>query len=135
MVWRMKEKFYQFMSGRNGVDDLSRLQTWMTLILLVLGIITRLGLFTILALLVMIHMYFRMFSRNTAKRYEENQKYLNFRYQRTVGWNRFKKRAAESRTYRFYKCPSCRQRVRVPKGHGKVEITCPKCRANFIRKS
>lgn len=131
----MREKFYQFMSGRNGMDDLFRMETWLALILLVPGIITKINLFSFLALLVIIHMYFRMFSKNTAKRYEENQKYLNFRYNRTVAWNRFKKRMAESKTHRFYKCPSCKQKVRVPKGHGKIEITCPKCRDTFMRKS
>lgn len=131
----MREKFYRFMSGRNGMDDISRMQTWLALILLVPGIITRMNLFTLLALIVIIHMYFRIFSKNTAKRYEENQKYLNFRYNRTVAWNRFKKRMAERKTHRFYKCPSCKQKVRVPKGHGKIEITCPKCRETFTRKS
>lgn len=131
----MREKFYRFMSGRNGMDDISRMQTWLALILLVPGIITRMNLFTLLALIVIIHMYFRIFSKNTAKRYEENQKYLNFRYNRTVAWNRFKKRLAERKTHRFYKCPSCKQKVRVPKGHGKIEITCPKCRETFTRKS
>ena len=80
-------------------------------------------------------MYFRMFSRNLAKRHAENQKFLNFRYERTVGWNRFKKRTAQRKDYRFFKCPSCKQRVRVPRGHGKIEITCPKCRTCFVKKS
>ena len=68
------------MSGRNGMDELARMQSWVVLILLLLGLFTRLGIFSILALALMIYMYFRVFSRNTAKRYEENQKYVNFRY-------------------------------------------------------
>ncbi len=131
----MREKLYRFMTGRNGVDDLARMHSWVVLILLLLGLITRLGIFSILAFALMIYMYFRVFSRNTAKRYEENQKYLNFRYNRTVAWNKFKKRVAQSRDYRFFKCPMCKQQVRVPKGHGKVEITCPKCRETFIRRT
>lgn len=131
----MREKFYQFMSGRNGVDDLARMHSWGVLILLLLGIFTRLGIFSVLALALLIYMYFRVFSRNTSNRYEENQKYLNFKYNRTVSWNRFKKRTAQRRDYRFYKCPMCKQEVRVPKGHGKIEITCPKCREQFIRRS
>lgn len=131
----MREKFYQFMSGRNGVDDLARTHSWMVLALLLLGIFTRLGIFSLLALVLMVYMYFRVFSRNTSKRYEENQKYLNFKYNRTVSWNRFKKHLAQRKDYRFYKCPMCKQEVRVPKGHGKIEITCPKCREQFIRRS
>lgn len=131
----MREKFYQFMSGRNGVDDLARMHSWMVLALLLLGIFTRLGIFSLLALVLIVYMYFRVFSRNTSKRYEENQKYLNFKYNRTVSWNRFKKHLAQRKDYRFYKCPMCKQEVRVPKGHGKIEITCPKCREQFIRRS
>ena len=131
----MREKFYQFMSGRNGVDDLARMHSWMVLVLLLLGIFTRLGIFSLLALVLIVYMYFRVFSRNTSKRYEENQKYLNFKYNRTVSWNRFKKHLAQRKDYRFYKCPMCKQEVRVPKGHGKIEITCPKCREQFIRRS
>ena len=131
----MKEKFYRFMQGRNGVDDLARMHSWLVLILLLVGLFTRIGLFSLLALGLLIYMYFRVFSRNTAKRYEENQKYLNFRYNRTVAWNRFKKRFAQRRDYKFFKCPMCRQEVRVPKGHGKIEITCPKCREKFIRRT
>lgn len=131
----MREKIYQFMSGRNGVDELARMHSWLVLILLLLSLITRLGIFGILALALMIYMYFRVLSKNTSKRYEENQKYVNFRYNRVVQWNKYKKRMGQMKTYRFFKCPSCKQEVRVPKGHGRIEISCPKCREKFIRKS
>ena len=101
----MRDKLYRFMQGRNGMDDLCRMESGLVLVLLILGIFTRLGIFTTVALLLMIHMYYRALSKNTAKRYEENQKYLNFKYNRTVSWNRFKKRMAQTRDYRFYKCP------------------------------
>lgn len=131
----MREKLYRFMSGRNGVDELARMESWLVLILLLIGIFSRLAIFTVLALALMIHMYFRVLSRNTARRYEENQKFVNFRYERTVQWNRWKKRVGQMKKYRFYKCPVCKQEVRVPRGHGKIEISCPKCREKFIRKS
>ena len=131
----MKEKFYRFMQGRNGVDELARMHSWLVLILLLVGMFTRIGLFSLLALGLLIYMYFRVFSRNTSKRYEENRKYLDFRYNRTVAWNRFKKRFAQRRDYKFFKCPMCKQEVRVPRGHGKICITCPKCREKFIRRT
>ena len=43
-----------------------------------------------------------------------------------------KKRWAQRGTYRFFKCPQCRQIVRVPKGRGKICITCPKCKTEFM---
>ena len=84
----MRDKLYRFMQGRNGMDELARMQSWLVLILLLVGMFTRIGLFSFVALILMIYMYFRVFSRNTSKRYEENQKYLNFRYNRTVSWDR-----------------------------------------------
>ena len=131
----MRDKLYRFMQGRNGMDELARMQSWLVLILLLVGMFTRIGLFSFVALILMIYMYFRVFSRNTSKRYEENQKYLNFRYNRTVSWNRLKKRMGQARDCRFFKCPMWKQEVRVPRGHGKIEITCPKCREKFIRRT
>jgi ribosomal protein L37AE/L43A len=82
-----------------------------------------------------IHMYFRVFSRNINKRYAENQKFANARYRMVVERNRRKKERAQSGTYKFFSCPTCNQRVRVPKGRGKICITCPKCRSEFTKRS
>lgn len=131
----MREKLYRFMSGRCGMDELARAESWLVLALLLVGLITRFGVISLIALALMVHMYFRVFSRNTAKRYAENQRYVNFRYRCVVKWDKWKKRMAQHKTHRFFKCPTCKQKVRVPKGRGRIEITCPKCREKFIRKS
>lgn len=131
----MREKLARFMVGRNGVDDLARFESWFVLVVLILSIFTRSGLLDLIAIAFIVHMYFRVFSRNVSKRYEENQKFLNFRYDWTVKWNREKKHFEQRKMYKFYKCPMCRQEVRVPRGHGKICITCPKCREEFIRRS
>lgn len=131
----MKEKMQRFMSGRYGFDDLSKVYLAVTLILLVLSMFTKYSIFYIISLVLLVYMYSRAFSKNVTKRYEENQKFLNFRYQRTVKWNNLKKQMAQRKTHRFFKCPQCRQTVRVPKGRGKICITCPKCHAEFVKKS
>lgn len=131
----MREKLARFMVGRNGVDDLARFESWFVLVVLILSIFTRSGLLDLIAIAFIVHMYFRVFSRNVSKRYEENQKFLNFRYDWTVKWNKKKKHFEQRKMYKFYKCPMCRQEVRVPRGHGKICITCPKCREEFIRRS
>ncbi len=131
----MREKLARFMVGRNGVDDLARFESWFVLVVLILSIFTRSGLLDLIAIALIVHMYFRVFSRNVSKRYEENQKFLNFRYDWTVKWNRKKKHFEQRKMYKFYKCSMCRQEVRVPRGHGKICITCPKCREEFIRRS
>lgn len=131
----MKEKIQRFMIGRYGADDLSKAQSVVVMILLVLSLFGRLGILYWLALALMIYSIWRMFSKNISKRYEENQKYLNYRYKATVKIDRMKKHFAQRKIYRFYKCPQCRQKVRVPKGRGKICITCPKCRTEFVKKS
>lgn len=131
----MREKLRRFMTGRYGVDQLSRLYLVLTLVLLVLSMITKLPIFYGLAIILLIYMYYRMFSKNITKMYAQNQKYLNMRYQIVVKWNNAKKHFAQRKEYRFYRCPKCHQKVRVPRGKGKICITCPKCRNEFIKKS
>ena len=123
------------MQGRNGMDELGQAISICVLVLLVLSMFTRWYVLYILALGMMGYMYFRAFSKNTPKRYKENQKFRNFRYDTVVKWNNKKREWQQRKIYRFYRCPMCRQKVRVPKGRGKICITCPKCKAEFIKRS
>ena len=66
---------------------------------------------------------FRCLSRNTYKRYQENRKFLQI-------FDRLK-----DRQHRYFSCPKCRQTVRVPRGKGKISISCPRCKEKFIRKT
>lgn len=135
----MREKIQRFMMGRYGVDDLGRLLSGTVLGCLVISmfsfLVPALAIFYWIGIALMIYSFFRMFSRNTSKRYAENQKFLNWRYQGTVKRNQAKTRFAQRKIYRFYKCPQCSQKVRVPKGKGRICITCPKCRTEFVKKS
>lgn len=135
----MREKIQRFMIGRHGADELSKAMSIWVMVCLVVsmfsGMLPVLSIFYWVGLILMIYSLFRMFSRNSAKRYAENQKYLNVRYKAAVKKDAAKKRWEQRGIYRFYKCPGCKQRVRVPKGRGKICITCPKCRTEFIRKS
>ena len=131
----MREKLQRFMSGRNGTDDLSKCCLDVAMAALIISMFSRWTLFYILGLVLLIYAYWRTFSKNVPKRYEENQKYLNFRYQAVVKKEQWKKRFAGRKIYRYFKCPQCRQRVRVPKGKGKICITCPKCRTEFVKRS
>ena len=129
------------MQGRYGVDDFSRFIMGVALTLIILTMVVTMfnrnvgSILDFLGIAAIVYAYFRIFSRNIQQRYAENQKYLNYRYQMAVKWNRFKKHLAQRKLYRFYKCPQCRQKVRVPKGRGKICITCPKCRTEFVKKS
>ena len=131
----MKEKFQRFMMGRYGMDELSKVYMVATMVSLVLSMITRFNAFYVLGLLLLVYSYYRMFSKNIQKMYNQNQKYLQFKYKLVGKWNNLKKRFVQRKEYHFYKCPQCKQKVRVPRGKGKISITCPKCRHEFIKKS
>ena len=131
----MKRRFMEFMSGRYGADQLSRFTLAVSLILLVLNIFTNLRIIYLAALIVLAWCYFRMFSRNIAKRSAENQKYLNMVWKSKVKFGKFKNRIVQSKDYHIYKCPSCGQKIRIPRGKGKICITCPKCRTELEKKS
>ena len=135
----MKEKFIRFMYGRNGVDELARFESFLIWIPILLSIFIRVPIvqsfFSLLTVVLIVHLYFRVFSKNVSKRYEENQKFRNFRYNMAIKKNNFKKRREQRAIYKYFKCPMCKQQVRVPRGHGKICITCPKCREEFARRS
>lgn len=132
---RVREKMQQFMYGRYGADQLSRVYFGVTLVLLVLSLFTHWTFFYVAGLILLIYSYYRMFSKNVKKMGAQNQRYLNWRYGLAVGRQKRRVRREQRKVYHFYKCPQCRQQVRVPKGHGRICITCPKCRMEFIRRS
>lgn len=137
----MREKFAIFMMGRYGQDQLNRLLSITGLIILVVSVvIVRFipllsSVLWIAAVALIVICYWRMFSRNIAARSAENQRYLTFRYKFAVEKQRRAERAAQSKDYKFFKCPKCGVLNRIPKGKGKIEITCPRCGEKFIRKS
>ena len=117
----------RFMEGRYGVDRL-------TMAILGAGFaVCMVSLFipvpavnlilTCVSYALMIWAICRTFSRNTYKRYQENRKFLQI-------FDRLK-----DREHKYFECPKCRQMVRVPRGKGKISITCPRCREKFVRKS
>ena len=131
----MKERMQRFMAGRYGNDQLNQFIFIVAIISMVLEIITRQSLFYTLTLVLLILAYVRVFSRNINKRYEENMKFLQ---KKDAILNKLRKQkyyAAQRRNFHIYTCPQCKQKIRIPKGKGKIRITCPKCRTSFIKKS
>ena len=130
----MKEKLYRFMYGRNGVDQFNRFLMTASFICLIVSFFSS-NIFYLLALLFLIYCYFRMFSKNLYKRRAENTKYLQYLYRAKQFLNTQKRDFKQRKTHHIYKCPSCRQKIRIPRGKGKIEIRCPKCSTTFIKKS
>lgn len=134
----MRQKLMQFMYGRNGVDLFSRFLTYFALALLVLRLIIRGAVGNViwyLAIAVLIYAYFRIFSRNLSKRRAENAKYYQYRTKVVNGFRDWKDRRRQSRDFKFFRCPSCRAMLRVPRGKGRIRVTCRKCGTAFERKT
>ncbi len=135
----MKEKFIRFMQGRYGVDQLSKFTMGVALVSIILAMFTRrsyLGsLLDMVGLFAIVYTYFRIFSRNIQKRYRENQKYLSMTSKLRNRFQREKNMMEQRKTHHIYSCPGCGQKVRIPRGKGKIEIKCPKCGTKFVKKS
>lgn len=123
------------MAGRYGVDQLSNGLLILSIILIAIGVFTELSVFSTVAMVILLLNYIRIFSKNTYKRYEENQKFLKLWNPIKFKWLSFINRIKQSKTHKFFKCPSCKKQLRVPKGKGKINITCPDCHTKFEARS
>jgi len=123
------------MYGRYGVDSLGKFTIITGLAAMILAGWTDSMLLSLLSWCLIIYSYFRMFSKNIYKRSSENQWYLNKTYKLRTFFYRQKNMMAQRKTHHIYKCPTCKQKIRIPRGKGKIEIRCPKCNTTFIKKS
>jgi len=130
---RLGAKYRTFMQGRYGNDELSRFLSVCGMILLVLSLIPVLRILYFLALILLFWVCFRSFSRNVYKRQAERSFYL-LKKRAFLSWfGTLKKRWADRKTHKYYKCPHCKKLLRVPKG--KIRITCPQCQTSFSKKT
>jgi hypothetical protein len=111
---RFKQSFSRFMYGRYGMDQLSRCLSYVVLVLIILTFFLRSNVIYTVALLGIVYIYFRMFSRNISRRSAENQKYMKIHYKFMSKFNKIRARIKDSKTHRIFKCPSCGQKIRVP---------------------
>lgn len=86
------------------------------------------------AAIVLVYLLFRLFSRKTEKRQMENARFMAL-IQSIVRWVRQRKAIQTDKQYYYFKCPNCGQPMRVPRGLGKIQITCRSCNAHFETKS
>ena len=129
MFQSFMQRLRSFLSGRYGYDELGRMLFLLAVVLMLVGwlggrfLTPYLSLATVLAYVPLAWGIFRIYSRNYEKRSAENAAYLRF-----LG-------RLKDRDHRYFRCPGCRQLVRVPRKKGKINITCPKCGRQFIRKT
>ena len=123
------------MAGRSGADQFSRFLSYVALALIVANLFVRSTALWVLALLALVYTYYRMFSKNVARRREENGKYLQLQYKLTVGVKNCADRWKQRKEFVFFRCPGCRAMLRVPRGKGKIRVTCRKCGNAFEKKT
>ncbi len=131
----MREKFRQFMIGRYGTDGLNQFLSTASIVLLLVSLLSRVSLFTWLGLALLLLCYYRSLSRNISKRTEENYRYYTLKDQADRKFRGLKDQWDNRKRYHYYRCPQCRQKLRVPRGRGRIQISCPRCGTQFIKKS
>lgn len=125
----------RFMYGRYGNDSLNQFLMLAALVLVAIWSFIRIPFLSLLILLMLAVCYYRMLSRDIGRRQAENQKFLIWWSPKQKGiadaWARFRDR----KTHRYYRCSSCKAWLRVPRGKGKINIKCPKCGNQFVKKT
>ena len=134
---RFRERLQRFMYGRYGMDAFGKFLSWTSMILLLLSMFIRLkwNILYYVALALLIYCYFRVFSRNVQKRYQENCTYYRYTNKIRDFFKRQKSYAQQSKTHRIFKCPNCGKKIRVPRGKGRIAIRCRTCGTEFIKKT
>lgn len=131
----MRNWLNKFMMGRYGPDQLTVALVAVSFVLSLLGSLTRLWLFTLLAWAALAFALYRFLSRDLEKRRSENDWFVTRWWPirtKIVNWWREIKDLGQ---YKYFRCPSCKNKLRVPRGKGKIRITCPKCGQRFEKKS
>ena len=134
----MRGWLQRMMMGRNGMDALNRFLAVVLLLIVAVDVLLHgvaARVVSILSLVLLAYIYYRMFSRNLYRRGKENGAYLRLRYPLVSGVQGWLERFRQRRDYRFFRCPSCRAWLRVPRGKGKINIVCSKCGTAFRRRS
>lgn len=130
----IRHAIQRFMYGRYGTDQLNLTLLVLYLVLYLAAALLRLEVLYWLSLAVLAFLLFRTLSRNPARRRAENAKFLQ-----VVGpvqrWLRFRRTVHRDKEHRYFKCPNCGQQLRVPRGKGKITVTCRSCGASFEERS
>jgi predicted RNA-binding Zn-ribbon protein involved in translation (DUF1610 family) len=127
-LYRLRWKIQKYMQGRNGVDELNRALVYGALVLYVLAMILQSAILDSFAFLIMVYSLYRTFSKKLYVRREENRKFVTW-----LETTRIK--MEQRKDYKIFKCKGCGRNIRVPRGKGKIEVTCPMCGKKTIHRT
>ena len=135
-MWqKFKDGLRNFMTGRHGSDQLSLASLILGVVLTLLSSITKIMLFYYLGIVAYFWTLFRLFSRNNEKRNAENAAYLKFARNFKTNVSQFFVRLKNARRFKYFRCPECKARLRLPRKVGEVTVTCGKCHHQFKQKA
>ena len=130
----IRNAIQRFMFGRYGNDQLNLFLTILYLFAYFLYLATTWSIFSLLTLVLLVLTLFRLLSRNVTQRRAENVKFLQAAGP-LIHWFRLRRAIRRDKEHRYFKCPNCGQQLRVPRGKGKITVTCRGCGASFQEKS
>lgn len=132
---RMQWKMAEFMQGRHGADDLAQASLIAGIVVMLANLLLGSQLLSLLSLALLTYALFRCYSKNLAKRTQENDAFLKLvakpKHQLDIAQKRWKNR----KTTVYFTCKGCGSTLTVPKGKGTLRVTCPKCKAQVTKKS
>jgi len=132
---KLQRNAQHFMIGRYGTDELSIFLIRLALVVMLLSIIPKLSLLAVLSWTLLLIGVYRSLSRKITARSRERDWYLSKTCRISSRFNTYKRIWADRKTHRYFKCKNCKSFVRVPRGKGRIEISCTKCRCKMIRKT
>ena len=133
-LFKLAYKYRQFMMGRYGSDELNLVLVVFSAILLFLSRIKYMWFLYFISLLIFAFAIIRMYSRNIGQRHNEKMFYLKIK-NKIMDFYRIKRDSWKYRkTHKYFRCKTCKASIRVPRGVGKIQVTCPKCKAKVIKK-
>lgn len=124
----------RFMYGRNGTDQLGQFSLVVYLVLWLVRGITGWKVLSVLEYVLLFVILYRLLSRNLARRRAENTKFLQLSQPARKKFRSLRTRL-QDKDHRYFRCPNCRQQMRVPRGKGRITVHCRSCGATFEEKS
>lgn len=125
---QLKWKIQVFMRGRNGVDEFAKMTVYASLAVYVIAMLCNSSLLHFVAFWAMVYAIFRTCSKNLYVRREENRKFVTWMETTRI-------KMAQRKDYKIFKCKGCGRTIRVPRGKGKIEVTCPMCGNKTIHRT
>lgn len=124
------------MQKKYGIDEYGIFLVWIAIVAVLVAYFLKSTLLNGLSTFIVIYAIFRTMSTNILKRSQENQIFVENFIEPIKGvFGKANKDKAKDKGFKYISCPSCGQRLRIPKNKGKIKVRCPRCKEKFDAKS